>query len=145
MVQDEQLATLKSSREQIADLRAQCLMQQDNCARAVEIVELELKRLQDQRAVIVVQRTNHTNAGQMLAEAWIGRSIPNLIRQQINEREVAIKTLDDSIANLDLNIRKLTEMRDQRRAKLQIAQQDIAEAEGDLKLVDERIAEMRGF
>ena len=80
-----------------------------------------------------------------LGLTWAGRTLPELVRQQINHGEVAIKAVGDSIANLEATIATLKEMQDRRHAQLSLAQESLHEAEIDLKEVDDRIAEIRGF
>ena len=111
----------------------------------LKCVGIELRRLQSEIEIKQTQRSNLAKKMESLGLTWAGRTLPELVRQQINHGEVAIKAVGDSIANLEATIATLKEMQDRRHAQLSLAQESLHEAEIDLKEVDDRIAEIRGF
>jgi predicted nuclease with TOPRIM domain len=140
-----QLSALQSARDQIAAIRTERLTQKEGCSNAVEVVNLELKRFHNERAILKVQCKTIADSMQTLADTWLGREIPEFIRKQIGEKQAAIDGIGHSLAHLDKTSGQLTEMRDRRRAQLQLAEESLTKAESELKQVDDRIAEIRGF
>ena len=144
-LQDRQLSALQSARDQIATIRTERLTQKVGCSNAVEVVNLELKRFQNERAILEVQRKTIADSMHTLADTWLGHEIPGFIRKQIGEKQAAIDGIGHSLARLDKTCGQLTEMRDRRQAQLQLAEENLATVESELKQVDDRIAEIRGF
>lgn len=145
-VQDEQLAALQAVRDKIAYIvRPDCLKKREVCDHAVQAVDLELRRISNRLANLAIQRQNCEQSVRSLTDAWLGKEIPELIREELDERGQQLKQVTDSIGELENSQKILNKKRNDRSAALQLEQTRLDKVEAELRQVDQRITEIRDF
>lgn len=144
-VQDDQLGALRSARDKIVRVRTDRLTARENCDHDVQGVGLALSRIENRLAVLAIQCDDYEKSAKSLSDAWLGIEMPQLVRADLDEKHTRLKRATDEIDKLKKSHDDLTDERDSRRAALRLAQDSLDKAEAELRQVDQRITEIRGF
>ncbi len=144
-VQDNQITALQAGRTQIVRIRTDCLETRDFCDDRVQAIELELKQLANRLAVQKTLYLDSRKSAQSMADAWLSKAVPDLIRIAMDKANSQVMERKESIESLEKLETRLVQQRDERHAELRIAQRELDQAERELAQVDERITEIRGF
>jgi chromosome segregation ATPase len=142
----EQVTALQQAHLKLARMRADHIETEEGYHLECDHLDIAIKRLENRLAVLRVQREPHVKDAKALSGARLGSTdIPRSITIQLNEKQTEIDSFDKKIDSIDKELASIREKREDAHANRVLAQQAIAEIDGDIRATNEQIKELRGF
>jgi chromosome segregation ATPase len=144
-VQDDQLSTLTVARGNVALMRNKRVEDRERCDYDIRFVDLELKQIDNRLSILAIKQQDHERSAKALSSAWVACEMPSSIRNELDDKAEKLKRIADEINKLNESRTELTNGREDRVAAYKLAQKRVEEMESELKQIEAKIAEIRGF
>ena len=144
-VQIDQLEALNSARPKAAELRNELMFKREDCYHELQDIDLALTTANNLLRNLTSQRDSCCRSAKSLSAAWLGLQMPDVIASQLSEKQRQIDALDKRIKAAQESQATLTERRGDKNTEYQLADRDFQKADEEVRVIDRRITELRGF
>jgi chromosome segregation ATPase len=111
----------------------------------LESLDIAIKRFQNQIQVLETQKQDCVKSAKAFSAAYLGLPMPKSISDELTDRTKQLQGLDNRIKEINDTITGLNENRSDAEVECRNADQAVADMEEELRQVDRRITEIRGF
>jgi chromosome segregation ATPase len=108
-------------------------------------IDAALSALKERIRNLTFQRDECHKFAKSLSNAWLGRKMPDSVTEELGEHQRQLDAFDARIKNVEESQTRLIEQRGDKYAAYNLEAQDQEKLEAELKEIERRIAEIRGF
>jgi chromosome segregation ATPase len=94
---------------------------------------------------LTFQRDECQKSAKLLSSAWLGMKMPESVTEELSEYQRQLNTFDARIQDAKEFQTELADQRGDKHAAYNLEAQDQEKLETELKVIERRIAEIRGF
>ena len=145
VAEQEEVTVLEKVRTNIAAARADRLNTAAGYLENRESLDIAIRRFENQLQVAAIQKQDCVKSAKALSAAYLGLEMPSSIIAELADRTRQINSFDSRIKEINGTIADLTENRADAEAQYQLAEQAVVDIQKELRQVDQRMAEIRGF
>lgn len=143
--QHDQVAALQEARAAIASKRSTHIGVLQERNDAVNTARSTVATYSNRLQVLKLQKQECEKSARALTAAYVGLEMPQAIVDQQAAKADQLKGFDQEIARMEEAVRTLEERREIAELQYGKAQHTLGEFDEQIRLVDQRIAEIRGF
>lgn len=144
-VQDQLLAALDDARNKAVQLRNEHMLKRGDYDRDLQEIDSALGILENRLRNLTYQRDECQKSARTLSNAWLDMRMPESIVIKLREKQDQLDAFDSRIKGVQDSQAQLMERRGDKNADCQLEARDQEKFEAELKEIDQRIAEIRGF
>jgi chromosome segregation ATPase len=144
-VGDNQLAALDGMRNKVARLRNEHMLKREEHYHDLQEIDAALSPLKERIRNLAFQRDECHKLAKSLSNAWLGMKITESVTEELGEYQRQLDAFDARIKNVEESQTRLIEQRGDKYAAYNLEAQDQEKLEAELKEIERRIAEIRGF
>ncbi len=145
MAVQDQLSALAGARNKIAQSRNKHMLQREEYFHDLEDIDLALGTLKRRIENLTYQREECRKSAKALSAAWLGGQMPESIAEELKGKQREMDHLDAGIKHAEDSQVALTEHRGTKNAGYNLEAKSQEKLEAELKVIDQRITEIRGF
>ena len=141
----EQVTALQQARTKVAITRSDRLGTEAEHREKRDNLDLAIRRLENKLQVETIRKQTCEQPAKDLRAAYLGVAMPQSIVDELDAKAKELKVFDGRIKEINEALTDLRDRRDIADAECRLAQKAITDIEEDLRQIDRRIADIRGF